>query len=93
MNKHILFVSIIILISISAKAQQGQWTWMNGSSTNNAPVWGTQGVFDSANTPIGLYEACQWTDSHGKFWLYGGLFHWVCVDPQSSGPVGAVYPR
>ncbi len=73
MNKHILFVSIIILISISAKAQQGQWTWMNGSSTNNAPVWGTQGIFDSANTPIGLYEACQWTDSHGKFWLYGGL--------------------
>ena len=62
------------LMSITVQAQQGQWTWMNGSNlTNQSGHFGTQGVFDSANTPPSLWEACQWTDKDGNFWLFGGL--------------------
>jgi gliding motility-associated-like protein len=46
---------------------------MNGDSTYSASgYYGTQGVFDSFNTPPGLYEACEWTDKDGNFWLFGG---------------------
>ena len=34
--------------------------------------FGTQGIFDPLNSPPGLYEACEWTDLNGNFWLYGG---------------------
>src|ERR1035437_3079574 len=71
--KRIYLILIIGLLTLKGYSQQGEWTWMNGSNVNDAPVWGTQGAFDPANTPIGLYEACQWTDLNGKFWLYGGL--------------------
>jgi len=55
-------------------AQQGQWTWMNGSNLPNQPgVYGTQGVFAAGNTPPAYYEACEWTDKDGNFWLFGGL--------------------
>lgn len=46
---------------------------MNGDSTaNSLGHYGTQGVFDSLNTPPALYEACEWTDKNGNFWLFGG---------------------
>lgn len=45
---------------------------MNGSNVNGNPVWGSQGVFAPGNTPPGLYEACEWTDLTGNFWLFGG---------------------
>ena len=51
----------------------GQWTWMNGSSASQLPVYGTQGVYAPANTPRGMYEGCQWVDNNGNFWLFGGL--------------------
>ncbi|HLG35855.1 MAG TPA: kelch repeat-containing protein [Bacteroidia bacterium] len=55
-------------------AQAGEWTWMNGDSAQ-LPIahYGTQGVFDSLNTPPALYEACEWTDLQGNFWLFGGV--------------------
>jgi gliding motility-associated-like protein len=47
---------------------------MNGSNTTSpAGVYGTQTVFAAGNTPPGLYEACQWTDQQGYFWLFAGL--------------------
>ena len=62
------------MMSIGGYCQQGQWTWMNGSDSVNAiGHYGTQGVFDSLNTPPALYEACEWTDNDGNFWLFGGL--------------------
>jgi hypothetical protein len=54
-------------------AQAGEWTWMKGSNTTifNA-IYGTQGIPAPANTPQGFYEACEWRDHDGNFWLYGG---------------------
>jgi hypothetical protein len=52
-----------------------EWTWMKGDQNNNLPpVYGIQGVPDTANTPGELWEtAATWTDSAGDFWLFGGL--------------------
>ncbi|MFI5150207.1 MAG: kelch repeat-containing protein [Bacteroidia bacterium] len=51
----------------------GQWTWMHGMNTGNqAGTWGTMGVAAAANMPPSVYEACQWTDLQGNFWLFGG---------------------
>ena len=49
---------------------------MKGDSMVNSPGhYGIQGVFDSLNSPIGFYEACEWTDLNGNFWLFGGQNH------------------
>lgn len=71
MNK--LLTIFIFTLSVSSYGQSGEWTWMNGDSAQipNAN-YGTQGVFDSLNTPPALYEACEWTDLQGNFWLFGG---------------------
>src|ERR1035441_4073589 len=64
------------LFTFHSFAQQGQWTWMNGSNLTNQPgVYGMQGVFAAGNTPPALYEACEWTDKDGNFWLFGGQTH------------------
>jgi len=47
---------------------------MNGDSTfNSIGHYGTQGIFDSLNSPPALYESCEWTDLQGNFWLFGGV--------------------
>ena len=51
----------------------GEWTWMAGSNLTCTPVYGTQGVSASQNTPGDVYEASSWTDLNGDFWLYGGF--------------------
>jgi gliding motility-associated-like protein len=68
------YLTIILFFYINFLwAQVGEWTWMNGDSAQ-IPVayFGTQGVFDPLNTPPALYEACEWTDLQGNFWLFGG---------------------
>src|ERR1035438_9674005 len=72
---YLLFALFTVSCSLfTAKAQQGQWTWMNGSNLPGAPGhFGTQGVFAAGNTPPGFYEAGEWTDKEGNFWLFGGL--------------------
>src|ERR1022692_1085252 len=73
MRKIVLLLTITLL-TLNVYSQSGQWTWMNGSSTNNTyGTFGTQGVFAPGNTPPALYEACEWTDKQGNFWLFGGL--------------------
>jgi len=55
-------------------AQAGGWTWMKGDSgINPLAVFGIQGIPDSANNPDGLYEASEWKDLNGNFWIYGGI--------------------
>ena len=72
MMKRILF-TVFTLITLHCTAQQGQWTWMNGDSTaNSLGVYGIQGSYSANNTPPALYEACEWTDKQGNFWLFGG---------------------
>ncbi|MFZ0798139.1 MAG: kelch repeat-containing protein [Terriglobales bacterium] len=59
-----------------------EWTWVNGSDTGGiAPVYGTEGVASTNNTPGGRDSAVSWTDSSGNFWLFGGFDY--------DGPSGA----
>jgi gliding motility-associated-like protein len=76
--KLILLIILLIvhysLFTIHCQAQQGQWTWMNGSNVGNQTgSFGAQGTFAAGNTPPGLFEACEWTDLNGNFWLFGGM--------------------
>ena len=48
---------------------------MNGSSAPNpTAVYGSKDTFAPTNTPQNLYEACEWTDHDGNFWLFGGVY-------------------
>ena len=72
--KKVFLIIVISLISLCGYSQMGQWTWMNGDSAlNSAGHFGTQGVFTPLNSPPAFYEACEWTDKHGDFWLFGGF--------------------
>ncbi len=65
---------LFLLINKNSHAQQGEWTWMAGNNfPNGAANYGTQGIFAPTNTPQALFEACEWTDKTGKFWMFGGL--------------------
>lgn len=68
-----LVIIIILLVPCLINGQTpGEWTWMNGSSINGNPVYGTQGVPAPGNTPGTCYEGRAWVDLNGNFWLYGG---------------------
>ncbi len=52
----------------------GNWTWMGGGTTpiTFTPSYGTLGVPDASNLPGYRYAPAYWTDSRGRFWLFGG---------------------
>lgn len=51
----------------------GEWTWVGGSSTVNAPDdYGTQGVVAATNMPGARDAALSWMDANGNVWLFGG---------------------
>lgn len=51
-----------------------QWTWMGGSNATGASgVYGTRGTPAATNIPGARDGAIAWTDSSGKFWLFGGM--------------------
>jgi N-acetylneuraminic acid mutarotase len=50
-----------------------EWTWVAGSSTENAyGLYGTLGSASLSNMPGARNSALSWTDSSGNFWLFGG---------------------
>jgi N-acetylneuraminic acid mutarotase len=52
----------------------GQWTWVAGTNTLDAPpVYGTQGVAAAGNVPGGRAAVSSWTDTNGNLWLFGGF--------------------
>ncbi len=73
----LIFLLFFSLGSLSnLKAQQGTWTLMKGSPTgiiSDSGVFGRRGVALPTNNPPSLYEAAEWTDAQGNFWLFGGL--------------------
>lgn len=72
--KNTFLLLTIVLLSINAFSQMGEWTWMNGTNViNSTGHYGTKGVFDSLNSPPATYEPCQATDSVRNFWIFGGL--------------------
>ena len=64
-----------------------QWTWMGGTNTAassgcTAGNYGTQGTAAATNLPGGRNGSTVWTDSYGRFWMFGG---YGC---DSAGKVG-----
>ena len=55
-----------------------QWTWIGGSSTIPANLYGRPGVYGTMGTPAAgndpgaLVYAFSWTDERGNSWLFGG---------------------
>ncbi len=51
----------------------GQWTWVSGSSGDNATgAYGTQGAVSASTVPGARQAANSWIDSSGHLWLFGG---------------------
>ncbi|MES2622500.1 MAG: kelch repeat-containing protein [Bacteroidota bacterium] len=73
MMKQLTPTLILLFFCSGIFAQAGMWTWVKGDTTENAQGnFGTQGVEAPTNTPPGIYEAAEWTDLNGNFWLFGG---------------------
>src|SRR4029079_3483728 len=73
MKKFLLFIGAFFIHGFSI-AQVGEWVWIHGPNTVNAPgSFGVQGVSDPSNNPPGLYEACGFMDQRANLWFYGGL--------------------
>jgi len=69
----------------------GQWTWMSGSDTVDAPgVYGTMGVPADVNVPCSRFDSISWTDSFGNLWLSGGWGR-VCGEPAGWGAVNDLW--
>jgi N-acetylneuraminic acid mutarotase len=51
-----------------------QWTWVKGynSPAIQQGIYGTQGVYNSANLPGARFDALTWFDANGDLWLFGG---------------------
>jgi len=72
--KNLITLIICVLLFSDSNAQPGEWVWVHGDNIVNAPgSFGTQGVSSPANKPPAVYEACEWTDLNGNFWMFGGL--------------------
>jgi len=68
-----LVIFLLLLSCGKLSAQAGQWAWMHSDNFPGGPgSYGTIGVSSPANKPPARYEAAQWTDAQGNFWLYGG---------------------
>lgn len=68
----LLFFLAVLVPVRNCVAQNGVWTWMHGNMNPNG-IYGTQGVFAPSNEPPALYEACEWIDNNGDFWVFGGI--------------------
>ncbi|MGA2344933.1 MAG: hypothetical protein ABSF93_02935 [Candidatus Sulfotelmatobacter sp.] len=66
--------SIVGLLSDLWKYSGGQWTWIGGANIQSQKgVYGTQGTAAPTNTPGARMYACNWVDSAGNLWLFGGV--------------------
>ncbi|MCU0434575.1 MAG: gliding motility-associated C-terminal domain-containing protein [Bacteroidia bacterium] len=70
------YITIILLFfNFCVSAQNGVWTWMGGDTiANPTGNFGIQGVPAPTNRPPGVYEAAEWTDLNGNFWVFGGFY-------------------
>jgi N-acetylneuraminic acid mutarotase len=60
--------------NVTVECGFGQWSWEGGLNTVNASgTYGTQGAASASNVPGARQAASSWTDSHGNFWLFGGI--------------------
>ncbi len=74
--KNFLFIGCCLLLTANCFAQAGMWTWMKGDTTiGSAGSFGTKGVTSASNEPPSMYEACEWKDHQGNFWMFGGFYN------------------
>jgi N-acetylneuraminic acid mutarotase len=69
------FALLLFMYFTTLQAQTGsqQWTWIKGSTTNNANgLYGTKGVAAYSNTPGARDVMAKWTDDNGNIWVFGG---------------------
>ncbi len=71
---NVWLLTLFIFSSVNCFSQNpGEWVWLHGDTiTNQSGNFGTQGLPSPTNNPPGLYEACEFTDPNGNFWLFGG---------------------
>jgi hypothetical protein len=56
------------------KYSGGEWTWVGGPDmTDQAGVYGTQGLPGAGNIPGSRMESATWIDKSGNLWLFGGV--------------------
>jgi hypothetical protein len=81
-----LFAFSLVLLfcavfSGAARGQIGQWAWMGGSNQDGVPsVYDTEYVFADSNMPGGRIYPSAWTDTSGRFWLFGGRSAGIYTD-------------
>lgn len=62
-----------VTVLCSASASSGQWTWEAGADTiDSGGEYGHAGTASAANLPGAREAPVSWTDSTGRFWLFGG---------------------
>jgi hypothetical protein len=71
MKKSLLLI-ILLYFSSTYAQPPGQWVWVHGDNTYNSGNYGVIGVTSPTNKPPGLYEATEWKDLNGNFWVFGG---------------------
>lgn len=72
------FLSISFLFFCELLVGQGQWVWLKGDKLRDLNAsYGTKGVEDPGNDPGSRYEATNWQDAQGNFYLYSGNAKWV----------------
>lgn len=49
-----------------------QWTWLSGSTSPQAGIYGTKGISGRSTVPGARTCAVSWIDSDGNLWLFGG---------------------
>ncbi len=74
MQRSLFSFYFFFVLSCAVPAQvYNSWTWVNGDSAMNGhTVYGAQGVASATNYPGIRYEAAEWKDVNGKFWIYAG---------------------
>lgn len=73
-----------------------QWAWMGGGGGQNCPslctgngVYGTKGVAEVGVYPGARSGSASWTDSQGRFWLFGGEGY--DYTPTNLGPLNDLW--
>ena len=68
------FIFILLFLFFNSYSQPGEWTWVHGSNISNAAAnFGIQGIASPLNVPPSVYEAIEFKDLNGNFWIYGGV--------------------
>lgn len=72
--RRFLFIVFVSLVSSGAGfSQTGNWTWIKGDSTVEAPsIYGIERVSSAANTPGARESSTGSAEKSGNLWLFGG---------------------